>query len=222
MPIARSSLAGAATGVVLLAAAVGFGVGLPKVVDDPAAAAPTLPTLPEKLDDRFTALQAITAEQAGATSPDQEPQYKAFIDGAISSEKAARKSLTEEYGAARVRAYLDVPDPGSQPQSAPAQIAVTIVPGEPGLLNPSGPFSLDQTGAHYQLQDVQGKRCAVVWKESVDPTTGMPTGQAPTGADYNVQCRTASKGLTYDIFSSGLTPDEVVGYLDQLVERAEA
>ena len=49
MPIARSTVVGATTGVLLLAGAVGFGVGLPKVVDDPAA----VPTLPTKLDNRF-------------------------------------------------------------------------------------------------------------------------------------------------------------------------
>lgn len=220
MPIARSSLAGAATGVVLLAAAVGFGVGLPKVIDDPAAAAPTLPTLPDELDDRFVALQSVTPEQAGMTSPEQAEQFKSFTEGAIKAEKDARETLAEQYGAAQVRAYVDVPDPQSQQQTGAAQLAVTIVPGEPGLLNPSGPFSLDQSGAHYQLQDVQGKRCAVIWKEAADPTTGMPTGQPPAPADYNVQCRTASKGLTYDVFSTGLSPDEVVGYLDKLVAEA--
>lgn len=217
MPIARSTVAGAATGAVLLVAAVGFGVGLPKVIDDPAAATTTLPTLPEKLDDRFVALQSITAEQAGLTSAEQTAQFKTFVASTIASEKQANKSLAKEYGAARARSYIDLPEPGSTQQSTPAQLAVTIVPGPAGLLNPSGPFSVDQSGAHYQLQDVQGKRCAVIWKEAADPTTGMPTGQPPTAADYNVQCRTESKGLTYDIFSTGLTPDEVVGYLDKVV-----
>ncbi len=221
MPIARSTLAGAATGVVLLVGAVGFGVGLPKVVDDPAAASTTLPTLPDRLDDRFTALQSITAEEAGMTTPEQTAQFDDFTKRSVEAEKKAQKNLSDEYGAAAVRGYLDVPDAGSQQTAAPT-LAVTVVPGSPGLLNPQGPFAIDQNGGHYELKEVQGKRCAMTWNEQVDPTTGVPTGQPPTGADYSVQCRTESKGLTYDITSNGLTPDEVVGYLDKVVELAEA
>lgn len=220
MPIARSSLAGAATGVVLLAAAVGFGVGLPKVIDDPAAAAPTLPTLPEKLDDRFVALTNVTAEQVGMTGPDADQEFKAAIAGIKKSDKDADAFFTKEYGAGRVRTYISIPPAGSQ--TGAAQMAVTVAAGEPGLLNPQGPYVTDEVGAHYQLQDVQGKRCAVTWRDATDPATGMPTGQAPTAASYTVQCRTGSKGLTYDIYANGLTPDEVAGYLDKVIDLTEA
>ncbi|MEV5003405.1 hypothetical protein [Nocardioides sp. LML1-1-1.1] len=220
MPIARSTLAGATTGVVLLAAAVGFGVGLPKVVDEPAAAAGSLPTLPDKLDDRFVALSNVTAEQVGMDTPEGAPQFKTAIAKIKASEKEASAYFTKEYGAARVRGYIAIPPPGSQTGSA--QMAVTIAPGAPGLLNPQGPFMTDEVGAHYQLKDVQGKRCSVTWRDATDPATGMPTGQAPTAESYVVQCRTESKGLTYDIFSNGLTPDEVAGYLDKVIDLTDS
>lgn len=222
MPIARSTLTGAAAGVVLLAGAVGFGVGLPKVIDDPGATTADVPTLPERLDDRFIALQAITAEQGGATTPEQVEQFKTFTERSLSSEADARESLASQYGDAAVRAYLDLPDGGSLGQTAPAQLAVTVVPGEPGLLNPSGPFSVDESGAHYELEEIDGHRCAVIWNDPADPTTGVPTGQEPTAANYRVQCRTEDAGLTYDVFSTGLTPDEAVDYLELVVEQAAA
>lgn len=222
MPIARSTLTGAAAGVVLLAGAVGFGVGLPKVVDDPGATTADIPTLPERLDDRFIALQAITAEQGGATTPEQVEQFKTFTERSLTSEAEARKSLASQYGDAAVRAYLDLPDGAAAGQTAPAQLAVTVVPGEPGLLNPSGPFSVDESGAHYELEEIDGHRCAVIWSDPADPATGVPTGQKPTAANYRVQCRTEDAGLTYDVFSTGLTPDEAVDYLELVVEQAAA
>ncbi|WGY02662.1 hypothetical protein QI633_02630 [Nocardioides sp. QY071] len=214
MPIARSTVVGATSGVLLLAGAVGFGVGLPKVVDDPAA----VPTLPTKLDDRFVALQAITPEQAGATSPDQAAQIKTFTDRAAKSEEETRKILAEQYDEAAVRAYIDVPAASSSSQSIPAQIAVTVVPGNAGLVNPSGPFVVDESGSHYTLEVIDGSHCAIAWNEPVDQTTGTPTDQKPTGADYRVQCRKEVDGLTYDLYTNGLTPDEVASYVDKVLE----
>lgn len=218
MPIARSTYAGVATGAVLLAGAVGFGVGLPKVVDDPGVSA-DIPALPDRLDDRFTALQSITPEQGGATTPEQVEQMKTFTERSAESEKVSRAALVEEYGDAAVRAYLDVPSATNPTGATPAQIAVTVVPGSPGLLNSSGPFQVDETGAHYTLEQIDGNRCAVAWNDPVDPTTGAPTGQAPTGADYRVQCRTERDGLTYDLYTTGLTPDEVAHYVDLVLEK---
>lgn len=211
MPIARSTVVGAATGVLLLAGAVGFGVGLPKLVDDTSA----VPTLPLKLDDRFVALQTVSQEVTGA----DDERYASFIKETEESEAAAQKVLASQYDDAVVRAYIDVPDPGSQ--SMPAQIAVTVVPGDTGLVNPSGPFPVDESGAHYDLEVVDGYRCAVAWSEPADPSTGMPTGGEPTGADYRVQCRTERDGLTYDLYTNGLTPEEVASYVDRVLELTE-
>ncbi|MBM7518213.1 hypothetical protein [Nocardioides nitrophenolicus] len=211
MPIARSTVVGATTGVLLLAGAVGFGVGLPKLVDDTAA----VPSLPTKLDDRFVALQKVTQEQTGADAE----RYATFVKETEASEAASQKALEAQYGEAAVRAYIDVPQATSAAQSVPAQIAVTVVPGEAGLVNPSGPFVVDDTdsGTHYALEDIDGSHCAIAWSDPVDQTTGAPTGEKPTGADYRVQCRKAVNGLTYDLFTNGLTPDEVASYVDKVL-----
>lgn len=216
MPIARSTAVGATTGVLLLAGAVGFGVGLPKVVDDTAA----VPSLPTELDDRFVALQAITPEQAGAGTPEEVEQIKTFAERAAKSESETRDLLADQYDDAAVRAYIDVPDADSA-QSVPAQIAVTVVPGSPGLVNPSGPFVVDEQGTHYTLEVIDGSHCAVAWNDPVDQMTGSPTGQKPTGADYRVQCRAERDGLTYDLYTNGLTPDEVASYVDKVLALTE-
>ncbi|GAA3524670.1 hypothetical protein [Nocardioides daeguensis] len=216
MPIARSTVVGATTGVLLLAGAVGFGVGLPKLVDDA-----SVPSLPTQLDDRFVALQAITPEQAGATSAEQAAQIKTFTERAAKSEDETRKILADQYDDAVVRAYIDVPAASGATQTAPAQIAVTIIPGDAGLVNPSGPFVVDESGTHYTLEVIDGSHCAVAWNDPIDQTTGAPTGQKPIGADYRVQCRKEVDGLTYDLYTNGLTPDEVASYVDKVLALTE-
>ncbi|NHA00751.1 hypothetical protein G5V59_14205 [Nocardioides sp. W3-2-3] len=73
------------------------------------------PRCPRRLDDRFVALQAITAEQAGLTSAEQTAQFKTFVASTIASEKQANKSLAKEYGAARARRLHRPPRAGEHP-----------------------------------------------------------------------------------------------------------
>lgn len=219
MPIARSTLAGVTSGVLLLAGAVGFGVGLPEVVDNPGATA-QLPTLPDRLDDRFIALSAVTPEDGQADTPDAVAQMEAFASEAAASEREAAERLGAMYDDAIVRSYLDIPATlDATAQVRPAQLAVTVVPGEAGLVIPSGPFQIDQQGTHYELKNIDGYRCSVIWAEAVDPTTGVATGEEPTGANYQVECRAERDGLTYDAYSTGLTPDETVQYLELVLEK---
>ncbi|HVK30606.1 MAG TPA: hypothetical protein VM575_19875 [Nocardioides sp.] len=226
MPIARSTYAGVATGAVLLAGAVGFGVGLPKAIDDPgdtgSVTAEDLPVLPDRLDDRFVALGVVTAEDAGATGADA-AQYETIAKNAATGDADAASNLASIYDAATTRSYIDVVAMGqiAQTQVRPAQFAVTVVPGDAGLVIPSGPFQATQQGAHYELKVIDGFRCSLIWSESVDPTTGAATGEEPTAANYQqVECRAERDGLTYDLFGNGMTPDEVVHYLQLVLEQA--
>lgn len=222
MPIARSTLAGATTGVLLLAVAVGFGVGLPEVVENPdAASAETadLPALPDRLDDRFVALPAVTPQDGKATTPDEIAQMNAFAQEAAKSEQAAVKTLTDLYGEAAVRSYLDIPATTAEQQTTrPAQIAVTVVQGDPGLVIPSGPFPIDQQGTHYELKKIAGHQCSVIWSDPYDPTTGQPTGAEATAENYQVECRAARDGLAFDLYSTGLLPEDAVSYLERVLE----
>lgn len=220
MPIARSTFAGVATGAVLLAGAVGFGVGLPKVVDEPDKASATdLPALPDRLDDRFVALAALTTDDTGGTSSAEE--LKTVAEGALKSESEASSNLAAMYDGAVARSYIDAKAlaGAAQSQARPAQFAVTVVPGDAGLVIPSGPFPIEQSGTHYELKELDGRRCSLIWSEPLDPTTGAPTGAEPDGSNYQVECRAERDGLTYDLYSSGLKPEEAVQYLDLVLEK---
>ena len=223
MPIARSTVAGAVTGVVLLAAAVGFGVGLPKVAEEPTITTADLPTLPDRLDDRMVALSRVTAADAGVTAAADKEAISGFAASAAKGDTDASSKLASLYGAARVRAYIDAKAMGqaAATQKPPAQLAVSIVPGDAGLVIPSGPFEIKQNGgAHYELSEIDGHRCAAAWQESVDPTTGQPAagGKVPA-TSYQAECRAQRGGVTYDVYSTGLEPKELAGYLDLVLSR---
>lgn len=226
MPIARSSLAGAVSGVVLLAGAVGFGVGLPELVENPGATAGELPKLPDRLDARFVSVSSSTPDDFKADSPEDVADAKEIAKAFGDAEKNAIKGLTSVYGDVDVRYYRDIEaslaaanDPTGR--TGVAEIVVTVVPGQAGPVLPQGPFENNQNGTHYELKKLGGNPCAVQWVESVDPTTGAPTGEEPTGANYQIECHAQGDGVTFDVVSSGLDPDEYVRYLDLLLELTE-
>src|SRR5690606_14871887 len=139
---------------------------------------------------------------------------------AAEGDAKASSNLSSIYDAAVTRSYIDVKALGqiAQTQARPAQFAITVVPGDAGLVMPSGPFQIEQQGTHYELKEVDGRRCSVIYSDAIDPTTGAPTGEEPPAAGYQVECRAEQDGLTYDIYGSGLTPDEVLHYLDLVLE----
>lgn len=220
MPIARSSLAGITTGVVLLAGAAGFGIGLPKVIDAPGAAAGEVPTLPDRIGENFVAYSAITYDEAQATAPEQQAAVDEMVAGYTDLDAKAADNLATQYGDAAVRSYADLSQVSAEnPQ--PAIMALTVVPGEAGLVLPQGPFGTAEDAAvvqHYELREVGGHRCAVQWTDPYDPTTGAPTGEEAPVANYQVQCRTTVDGLSFDIVTSGVLPDDAAALLDQVVE----
>ena len=224
MPIARSTIAGAVTGVLLLGAAVGFAVGLPKVSEDEgtSVSAADLPKLPDRLDDRMVALSKITAADAGTTNADDVKAIEQIAGAAGEGDAKATSKLASLYGPSEVRAYIDVKAMAqATAQSAPAQVAVTVTGGSPGLVIPSGPFEINQNGgSHYELRSVGGHRCAVAWNQPTDPTTGMPApGEVPP-ANYQTECRAERDGLTFDVYATGLSPDEAATYLDLVLDKA--
>ena len=225
MPIQGSTIVGGVAGVALLAGVVGFGVGLPELVGDgdETTSRSDLPKLPDRLDDRMVALSAVVPEDAGAKTAEDEKLVTQLAESARTSDLEASENLAELYDAATVRAYLDVEVMADTArQSAPAQMSVTVVPGDAGLVIPSGPFQINQDGSHYELEEINGHRCAAAWRDQVDPATGLPAeGQAPTAAAFQAECRAERDGLTYDVYSTGLTPEELADYLDVVLERTE-
>ncbi len=230
MPIARSTVVGATAGVLLLAGAVGFGVGLPKVIDsdtaagEPQVSAADLPQLPDRLDDRMIALSAMTAEDIANPQVTQD-NIKSFNDGSAKVESSSAATLSSMYGGAQVRSYMDAKVFGAG-QEAPAQLAVTVVPGASGIVIPSGPLSItpktDPTASSfYEPQKVGGHDCAVAWQANLDQVTGQPIPGEVPAANYQAECRAERDGITYDVYATGLEPKEVAGYLDRVLEITE-
>lgn len=217
MPIARSTLTGVVSGVVLLAGVAGFGIGLPKATGDEGPTA-SLPTLPDRLDQRMVAVAALTPEDAGATDPNDKQLIEQFVTAADKGDADASKKFDELYGGGTVRLYIDGSVLATQGQQRPAQMSVSVVPGDAGLVIPNGPFPISQGGSRYELQEIDGHRCGVSWQEPTDPTTGQPTGGEVPASNYEAECRAQRDGLAYDVYASGLSPEEVAGYLDKVLE----
>lgn len=218
MPIQRSTVAGAVSGVLLLAGAVGFGVGLPELTGDEQASTAELPTLPDRLDDDVVALSAVTPEQAKAQTEQDVADIEAFAEQVEASDADAADHLTELYDDATVRSYISLASMDPQQSQSLRTLGVTVVPGEAGLVIPRGPFEIEGQGTHYKLQTVDGHRCAVSWSEQVDPTTGAPVeGGGVNAASYQVECRAERDGLAYSVFSNGFDEKTVAGYLDRVL-----
>ncbi|WP_141015311.1 hypothetical protein [Nocardioides sambongensis] len=205
MPNPRSTYAGIATGAILLAGVVGFGVGLPEVVGDGSA---ETPALPDQIAG-YTALSQVTAEDAGVTSDEDKAALEEFLASAEKQDEEAAEALGEEYGDASVRAYVDAAGMANAAQTGgTGQFSVTVLPGEEtGPVFSGGPYQADT----YRLQTIDGHRCSVAWQSSTP-------GAEPTDLDYQVECRAAEGGLVYDVYSIGIAPEKAADILTELIE----
>ncbi len=209
MPVDRSSLAGVVAGAVLLAGCVGFAVGLPEVVGggetdepDPAAApeeaAAALPELPEEIGD-FRSASSVT-----------EGARQVELD-----DSAAAK--LEEVFETDVEVITYVRGPAEQIDGV---ASATVYAAEPGVFSPGGPpFDPKLSGYSRGLSElvrVDGTRCAAAWQQPV-PLGGQPD---PRALPFQVQCQTGGEGLTYEVTTQGLSVDESVQFLQDVVAAA--
>ncbi|WP_460850926.1 hypothetical protein [Nocardioides montaniterrae] len=205
----RATIVGIVGGLVLLAALAGVAIGLPKITGQ-------LPHLPNKLDDRFVAISAATPEELGATSAQELPQVAQFVARAKQRDDENTDHLSDLYGEATVRSYLDVSALKQQSTGQlPPQVGVTVVKSAPGLVIPSGPFQVDQDGQHYALKQVDGYQCASTY---ADPQPATPTTAATSTQYLQTECRTDKGEYTYDVFGSNISPDDVAALLKSLVK----
>ena len=197
MPIARSTQAGIATGVVLLAAVAGFGIGVPKATGSASA---STPDLPDEIAG-YTALATLPSEQAEALGITSEAAAEQDTD--------AEANLSEQYGDASVRYYIDAEDAANvQTTGGFGRFSIVVIPAEDAALPMfGGPYESDA----YELRTIDGHRCSIAWQPSAD-------GAEPDAYAYQVQCRTVVDGLLYDIYSSSIAPDDVAALLTEVTE----
>lgn len=221
MPVERSTVAGLAAGALLLAGVVGFGVGLPEIAGDDKAATPELPKLPDALSSDVKALSAVTATDAKAKTDADKKSIAEFAKRVADSDKKAASHLASLYDEATVRSYVSLASMDPQKSQGVRTLGVSVVPGDPGLVIPRGPFEIEGQGAHYSLKKINGHNCAVSWSEQVDPTTGQPAQGADNSQSYQVECREGRDGLAYSVFANGFDEKQVAGFLDTVLKKTD-
>lgn len=204
MPL-RSTIAGAASGVLLLAGVFGFAVGLPEVVADDAdgdaegartgsGAAPA-ELIPETLLGgalvRYPAIDAQMTEVADAV------------------ESFGTEKLTDVFGTDVAVGIYATPD-------LQVQVAVTIYDGESGLFLQKGPPVPPEFAASQEtIGDVvrQGDSvCIAQWQSQA-----YAEGSAP----FQAQCQRVVDGRTINVYASpGLTVEQTAEVVDDVVTQA--
>ncbi|UMG93833.1 hypothetical protein [Nocardioides sp. TF02-7] len=197
----RSSIIGAAAGVVLLGGIVGFAVGLPEVVgegSDVAAATdrrPVAELLPEDLLDGE--LQRI-----GAISPQ-------FTEMADQVESYGADRLSEAFGG-------DVAVARYATSGLDTEVSITVYDGESTFFLPTGPPIPPELSAQQGLvNDVQQVGDAVC--------TGQWQAQAyqQGGAPFQNQCQRVVDGRTFNAHAGGgYTLEQTAEALADVVAQA--
>lgn len=207
MPL-RSTIVGAASGVVLLAGVVGFAVGLPEVTgDEPEAQVDS--GAEQETDDRPVAdlLPATILDGALQRYPDINPEY---AETAGQVEVYSSDKLTEVFGSdAAVGLY-------TTPQLE-LQVAVTIYDGESGLFLQQGPPVPPEMAASSQtIGDVvkQGNSvCIAQWEAQAFSTGGPP---------FQAQCQRVVAGRTINVYATpGLTVEQTSDLVDDIAAQAD-
>lgn len=202
MPL-RSTIVGAASGVVLLAGLVGFAVGLPEVVDDesqaadrgPAAGKPSADLLP----DRLLGGALVTLDSVG-------PQYAPVAEEV---RRYSSETLTDAFATDVAVGIYATPD-------LQAQVAVTIYDGESGLFLQAGPpvppamDSADETiGEVVRSGDAV---CVAQWQVQ-DRADGRPP--------FQVQCQRVVGGRTVNVYATpGISVEQTTDIVDDVVDQA--
>jgi hypothetical protein len=207
MPL-RSTIVGAASGVVLLAGVFGFAVGLPEVTGDEPEATDG-GTEQQQTDGRPVAdlLPDTILDGALQRLPDIDPQY-AETAGRVEVYSSAK--LTEVFGSDTAVALYTT-------TRLEVQVAVTIYDGESGLFLQQGPPVPPEMAAGSQtIGDVvrQGNSvCIAQWQTQT---------QAQGGPPFQAQCQRVVAGRTINVYATpGLTVEQTADLVDDVVAQAD-
>lgn len=205
MPL-RSTIVGAASGVVLLAGVVGFAVGLPEITgDEPDVEAASEA---DADDDRPVAelLPATILDGALQRYSDIDPKYAETADEV---EVYSGEKLTDVFGSDAAVALYTTPQ-------LELQVAVTIYDGESGLFLQQGPPIPPEMAAGSQtVGDVvrEGNSvCIAQWEAQAFAQEGPP---------FQAQCQRVVAGRTINVYASpGLTVAQTAELVDDVAAQA--
>jgi hypothetical protein len=203
MPL-RSTLTGAAAGVVLLGAVFGFAVGLPEWTGDEAKA----DTTPDKTDTTPVADLLPDKLLDGGLVPiaSIDPKYQQLADQV---QKYGGDKLTDAFDTDVAVGIYSTPD-------LQAQVAVTIYDGESGLFLQQGPPVPPQMSASSQTVNdvvrIGDDVCIGQWQ-----TEAKAKNQPP----FQVQCQRVVDGRTINAYAApGITPEQAAQIVDDVAKQA--
>ncbi|MEZ0577856.1 hypothetical protein [Nocardioides sp. MH1] len=202
MPL-RSTLAGAATGVLLLGGVFGFAVGLPEWTGDEASAdtsqdeadtTPVADLLPDQLlNGGLVPIASI------------DPQFK---DLAAQVAKYGSDKLTDAFGTDVAVGIYATPN-------MQAQVAVTVYDGESGLFLQDGPPVPPEMSANSQtesdVQKVGDSVCIGQWQ-----TQAKAKDQPP----FQAQCQRVVDGRTINVYAApGISLEQAAQIIDDVAKQ---
>jgi hypothetical protein len=193
----RSSLLGLLLGILLLAGAVGFGVGLPQWTQTQEERTSVSDLLPESLrEGNLVPLGTVVPELAQVNEEQQQ----------LIAERQSRV-----YDADYATGYY------AADASLSTMGAVTILDREPSLFQPGGPpvvLAQGQSRANTPAQVVYGNvTCHEQWGPEATLGAGVPV---------SVQCQRGDGGRTYEVFFAGMTSEVAASVLNEVVAHARA
>ncbi len=207
MPL-RSTMVGAASGVVLLAGVVGFAVGLPEVVGDDADAHAGTSTSPDPVADRPAADLLPDTLLKGALQRYEQIDPK-YADVADQVEGYSGDKLTEVFGSdAAVGLYATA--------DLEVRVEVTIYDGESGLFLQTGPpVPPEMNPTAETITDLVRERdtpCIAQWQVRAYQEKAPP---------FQVQCQRVFSGRTINVYAApGLTVEQTVDIVEDVARQA--
>lgn len=206
MPL-RSTLVGAASGVVLLAGVFGFAVGLPEITDDEVEAqADTAPEEESAPDVAPAELLPETLLDGGLVRFEEvDPRFTELFS---EIESYGGEKLTEAFEAETAVGIYTTAD-------QQVQVAVTIFAGESGLFLQNGPPVPPEMSINTQtVNDV------VREGESVCIGQWQTQAKAQDAPPFQVQCQRVVDGLTINVYAApGLTTAQTAEIVDDVAAQ---
>ncbi len=207
MPL-RSTIVGAASGVLLLAGVVGFAVGLPEVTGDEADASGEAGTaVAESGTPPAELIPETLLDGALVRYPAIDPQ---MTEVAAQVETFGTDKLTDVFGTGVAVGLYATPD-------LQVQVAVTIYDGESGLFLQKGPPVPPEMAASQEtIGDIvrQGDSvCIAQWQAQTYAQDGPP---------FQAQCQRVVAGRTINVYATpGLTIEQTADLVDDVAAQAQ-
>ncbi len=206
MPL-RSTIVGAASGVLLLAGVVGFAVGLPEVAGDEAETSGEAESQARGGTPPAELIPETLLDGAVVRYPAIDPQ---MTEVAAQVEMFGTDKLTEVFGTDVAVGLYATPD-------LQVQIAVTIYDGESGLFLQKGPpVPPEMAVSQETIGDIvrQGNSvCIAQWEAQAYAQEGVP---------FQAQCQRVVAGRTINVYATpGLTIEQTAELVDDVAAQAE-